>query len=173
MPESLTEFAKKVVAAHQDKLRPRHGFEYEVAGDRPDLALYPEFDQNVTSGHFTDKYVKSPEYKKLMSGVRNDTGMPDRYDPPDPPKDYDDGIEIYPEEKFAGDPLSPLWNAADRFGQAHKFSPEEQMNVDAGMMRTKNNIQMFAEPKVFWMENNIPGASWVRKQLDGTGKPGG
>lgn len=153
MPEqTLSEFAKKVVAA-KDKLRPRQPWDYEAAGERPDLALYPEFDDQVTTGHFTDKYVKTPEYKKMMKSMgAQDASAEPTYD------------------QSAG-PLYQAYNAAESWGKEHQLTPEQRMQVDAELMKAKNNAEMFAAPKVFWLEQNA-GPFWgiARKAFEDMSK---
>lgn len=59
-------------------------------------------------------------------------------------------------ETYAGEPLSGVWNAADRLGQAHKMSPEDRLAFDSNLTKYRNEAEMWAMPKEFWIENNVP-----------------
>jgi hypothetical protein len=79
-------------------------------------------------------------------------------------------IEILPPD------LPPEPNIVERaitapaaYIQAHpslQLSPERKANLEAEITKARNNAAIWAEPKAFFLETRIPGASAIRRAIE-------
>ncbi len=47
----------------------------------------------------------------------------------------------------------------------HQATPEEALANDLKLAQLRNNTEMFAAPKAFWVENNVPGMRYAGEAM--------